>query len=167
MREKPLQNQYLKVPYRITPACAGKTVDMIPERYFYGDHPRVCGKNRYVCVHYSKSIGSPPRVREKLQGKKTLNVMNGITPACAGKTVIQMFQKLPLQDHPRVCGKNFGSSAIASKVPGSPPRVREKRFEKNQNYYDCRITPACAGKTQGLGFQTFSRQDHPRVCGKN
>ena len=30
-----------------------------------------------------------------------------------------------------------------------------------------RITPACAGKTDGSGDVTFTATDHPRVCGEN
>ena len=50
---------------------------------------------------------------------------------------------------------------------GSPPRVREKLAITAKHSGNCRITPACAGKT--LVYQGSYRLlwDHPRVCGKN
>ena len=30
-----------------------------------------------------------------------------------------------------------------------------------------RITPACAGKTLGIGRELYTAPDHPRVCGEN
>ena len=92
---------------RITPACAGKTYlevtfDDEPE-----DHPRVCGKNLQGDWSGAWETGSPPRVREKLTKGGRLQAINGITPACAGKTGAFLFLIKLLRDHPRVCGKNF------------------------------------------------------------
>ena len=50
----------------------------------------------------------------------------GITPACAGKTVIDFVSDSQSKDHPRVCGKNLSNFASFFDVVGSPPRVREK-----------------------------------------
>ena len=86
----------------------------------------MCGKNVYSNKLFQPSLGSPPRVREKLLRLIQILFQLGITPACAGKTLPKRSTIATDWDHPRVCGKNFGSSAIASKVPGSPPRVREK-----------------------------------------
>ena len=46
-----------------------------------------------------------------------------------------------------MCGKNFSVWIIKSELPGSPPRVREKRTIPTLYYCARRITPACAGKT--------------------
>ena len=71
------------------------------------------------------------------------------------------------EDHPRVCGKNLKRHGSMQKLPGSPPRVREKHITFHEVVTHCGITPACAGKTFPLPIQTPLRQDHPRVCGKN
>ena len=72
-------------------------------------------------------VGSPPRVREKLEE---------ITQAIAGTW-----------DHTRVCGKNLPDSNEIVWIVGSPPRVREKLDVPTCNGRTLRITPACAGKT--------------------
>ena len=92
---------------RITPACAGKTLYSVTSNSLARDHPRVCGKNHNLARLCLFFVGSPPRVREKpeligrpisLSGdhprvcgknfekiKRRLGI-DGITPACAGKT---------------------------------------------------------------------------------
>ena len=91
---------------RITPACAGKTVFLVQMMKHHQDHPRVCGKNTYSKINSLTSLESPPRVREKQHNQTTPELLDGITPACAGKTR-------------RVCNCNCD-------IAGSPPRVREK-----------------------------------------
>ena len=70
----------------ITPACAGKTIWARNTLRILRDHPRVCGKNLWVSTQPRSLLGSPPRVREKLLKQITLQALDGITPACAGKT---------------------------------------------------------------------------------
>ena len=71
-------------------------------------------------------MGSPPRVREKRSYSFEFLDLNGITPACAGKTSACGIKHLLIQDHPRVCGKNQEEKAKSFNEVGSPPRVREK-----------------------------------------
>ena len=70
-------------------------------------------------------------------------------------------------DHPRVCGKNIASAVENLCFMGSPPRMREKLETTDKKYKFLRITPAYAGKTFHFKNCFISRQDHPRVCGKN
>ena len=49
VREKLKLLLWLRFRCRITPACAGKTFELRFCLSFYGDHPRVCGKNCYFC----------------------------------------------------------------------------------------------------------------------
>ena len=147
VREKRLVDPLQYEMSRITPACAGKTYWLISYRLFFKDHPRVCGKNRCLRRERVCRLGSPPRVREKLKTCEINITCRGITPACAGKTLSQSKSHKSAWDHPRVCGKNAGSSAYSPwstedhprvcgkngrcnpqplKGRGSPPRVREK-----------------------------------------
>ena len=48
-----------------------------------------------------------------------------------------------------MCGKNVVAMLSVLLIPGSPPRVREKRYMTSSNEGLVRITPACAGKTNG------------------
>ena len=107
----------------------------------------MCGKNiNHQNVRF-KTVGSPPRVREKRSLFEYRRPCFGITPACAGKTLFLRWRV--------VC------------LPGSPPRVREKLALCECAWFCSRITPACAGKTT-VDDDTFVKVgDHPRVCGKN
>ena len=69
--------------------------------------------------------GSPPRAREGLKSKFTDHMKNGITPACAGRTLsLSSFTKSDW-DHPRVRGKDELQEIKQKKEAGSPPRARE------------------------------------------
>ena len=89
------------------------------------------------------------------------------SPACAGKTQTRIGSFVLLQDHPRVCGKNFQWTTKVKRYLGSPPRVREKRLSVTSFNSSVRITPACAGKTRAEALLEVVSQDHPRVCRKN
>ena len=72
----------------ITPAHAGKTAKGKVATLACGDHPRACGENAVEQQNESDSAGSPPRMRGKLHAAHTAGEPGGITPAHAGKTVL-------------------------------------------------------------------------------
>ena len=96
---------------RITPACAGKTLQAYERDINKKDHPRVCGENtfRLLSLHYLR--GSPPRVRGKHRASYCKTHLKRITPACAGKTGCIGEKFTAKQDHPRVCGENTSEMA--------------------------------------------------------
>ena len=51
--------------FRITPACAGKSIKCRAKFRFIWDHPRVCGEKCCTGVISAPITGSPPRVRGK------------------------------------------------------------------------------------------------------
>ena len=65
----------------------------------------MCGEKNIWVADVTTSIGSPPHVRGKAleNGGGSLDVR--ITPACAGKRLIQARHAVKRQDHPRVCGE--------------------------------------------------------------
>ena len=67
VREKLIYSQKENATHGITPACAGKTLQVLLSGNLAWDHPRVCGKNCWKQEDLSDSLGSPPRVREKRQ----------------------------------------------------------------------------------------------------
>ena len=70
-----------------------------------------------------------------------------ITPADAGKTILQHTRQQAEQDHPRGCGENMLLFMSLSPLVGSPPRMRGKLAVcRGDSVFD-RITPADAGKT--------------------
>ena len=75
-------------------------------------------------------------------------MLDGITPADAGKTHKARFNRQRKRDHPRGCGENDGRGRVGIFTPGSPPRMRGKRKDEITKFFEDRITPADAGKTQ-------------------
>ena len=127
----------------------------------------MCGKNYDLNAAQMRLLGSPPRVREKPRVTYPMRSPYRITPACAGKTRARNVIRQVLSDHPRVCGKNSSTMPTWSRLPGSPPRVREKLNTSLVCNILIRITPACAGKTTIILTLKKNMRDHPRVCGKN
>ena len=106
VRGKQQKRYYVHAGQRITPACAGKTLTLSNNSPQSQDHPRVCGENvkrLYTRFLYS---GSPPRVRGKPLLELYRRWSEGITPACAGKTLDSHSINDAIKDHPRVCGEN-------------------------------------------------------------
>ena len=152
--------------YRITPACAGKSLFRISCSSSARDHPRVCGEKLAVWATFFGLTGSPPRVRGKAIFLLLFHHFEGITPACAGKRGQGGDQGRCGRDHPRVCGekKRFGMDDLYFK--GSPPRVRGKAEVTFENFGKEGITPACAGKRLTAAAPNCLSRDHPRVCGE-
>ena len=70
-----------------------------------GDHPRVCGEKVFLSVPATSVLGSPPRVRGKVNFSILRLLPFRITPACAGKSPCICALIMALRDHPRVCGE--------------------------------------------------------------
>ena len=73
---------------RITPACAGTTTILLMISTSMEDHPRLCGDHNYSTVTDMLLEGSPPPVRGPHASKSFEQKYTGITPACAGTTII-------------------------------------------------------------------------------
>ena len=89
----------------ITPARAGKRLQISVVSMAGRDHPRACGEKFPLWFARWSILGSPPRVRGKVAGEVLLHPEAGITPARAGKRNAQVRKRLPGQDHPRACGE--------------------------------------------------------------
>ena len=72
--------------YRITPACAGRSVATLAAGLRDEDHPRVCGEKESADVLQARREGSPPRVRGEEGAALEQSLGGGITPACAGRS---------------------------------------------------------------------------------
>ena len=152
---------------RITPAGAGKTISLCPDRAIARDHPRRCGENSKKRLTGAKKVGSPPQVRGKLSAYAQIGQLQGITPAGAGKTRRQATLDDTAQDHPRRCGENSVALWAWRGSVGSPPQVRGKPDDRTVIIGTNGITPAGAGKTAaGQGGKGYT-EDHPRRCGEN
>ena len=89
MRERPTLIARIRALLRITPAYAGKTIMYSAQILADGDHPRVCGKDISISLLFFFLLGSPPRMRERRLKSIGYKVCDRITPAYAGKTIIE------------------------------------------------------------------------------
>ena len=152
--------------FRITPACAGKSLWRFPWRFFLQDHPRMCGEKIFSLLYSASDAGSPPHVRGKADVLDFLQFGFGITPACAGKRQNTGCKAVNQRDHPRMCGEKASFVLVVWSRAGSPPHVRGKGAGFTFVPLILRITPACAGKRRCKAASVWLYWDHPRMCGE-
>ena len=97
----------------ITPARAGKSVDIRFALGLLKDHPRACGEEGLTPHCDAPEIGSPPRVRGRVDFVLGGVDGAGITPARAGKSQGPPFFHRMCEDHPRACGEEASISSVA------------------------------------------------------
>ena len=150
----------------ITPAYAGKRIELDAIVDFVQDHPRLCGeKYGYYTIEVS-SLGSPPPMRGKTDRIHFVHHLSRITPAYAGKRPLTALENGRIWDHPRLCGEKLHSGSRFHNVHGSPPPMRGKGYlEPFYSIYH-RITPAYAGKSLRCKTTLSAVKDHPRLCGE-
>ena len=68
--------------------------------------------------------GSPPHARGTPYGYRGGLVFTGITPACAGNTLIDAILHEAIEDHPRMRGEHRVLTQKESTHLGSPPHAR-------------------------------------------
>ena len=86
MRGKAKPNPVMLSAIRITPAYAGKRNSLYLISFGGKDHPRVCGEKQPQRRRVRRLLGSPPRMRGKVERLLKMDPQNGITPAYAGKS---------------------------------------------------------------------------------
>ena len=91
---------------RIIPARAGPTYRGTTSGGTGSDHPRSCGANGQVRVHFNDAFGSSPLVRGQPHALQGLQVTGRIIPARAGPTHPGYGRTRTWPDHPRSCGAN-------------------------------------------------------------
>ena len=91
---------------RITPACAGKTDRSQIRVRLRSDHPRMRGEDESTSFVMRRSFGSPPHARGRRSKRRRTTLHSGITPACAGKTELNILTFPICQDHPRMRGED-------------------------------------------------------------
>ncbi len=111
----------------ITPAWAGKSRECRYALTNEWDHPRVGGEKQMERQAGRLWVGSPPRGRGKARGPRFFDVVGGITPAWAGKSI------------PAI--------GVPGASMGSPPRGRGKGHTGSERAGLGGITPAWAGKS--------------------
>ena len=117
------------VAQRITPAWAGKRLEIKGDVNDGGDHPRVGGEKVLISSRTRGTPGSPPRGRGKALEPFEHRPRQGITPAWAGKSSQTRSYCQLARDHPRVGGEKVAVCFTQNRVKGSPPRGRGKAYQ--------------------------------------
>ena len=91
---------------RIIPAYAGNTQRLTSKHWPPRDHPRICGEHQERGHTVRPSTGSSPHMRGTPYACALLVWTEGIIPAYAGNTVINITSYFPNRDHPRICGEH-------------------------------------------------------------
>ena len=151
----------------ITPACAGKTAVQTGSKSRSKDHPRMRGEDDEMLSTQKIKLGSPPHARGRRPGFERKALMQGITPACAGKTAVQTGSKSRSKDHPRMRGEDVRDPHKLGECEGSPPHARGRPMLDVHNEVNWWITPACAGKTSCMNARRTESPDHPRMRGED
>ena len=116
-------NPYVSSP-RITPACAGNTMEEFYKQNMTEDHPRLRGEYKPKFKIFKCSRGSPPLARG-IQGITRGKQHRGrITPACAGNTHSLSLSIRSSKDHPRLRGEYHQLFSQIRILIGSPPLAR-------------------------------------------
>ena len=147
MRGKALPFLQDTFPPGITPAYAGKRDGLDELRVLEKDHPRLCGEKSTFTSHILILPGSPPPMRGKAPFRAGWGRRCGITPAYAGKRRAYHHQQNAEGDHPRLCGEKYMIDTKKSPWEGSPPPMRGKVSQADQDERGNGITPAYAGKS--------------------
>ena len=167
MRGTRLRSPHSRRRIGIIPAYAGNTLDGAGERPRFRDHPRVCGEHPARTDAANLPDGSSPRMRGTLDVWLKPVDFQGIIPAYAGNTSIQLIVCFPPWDHPRVCGEHGGVAELLLCVEGSSPRMRGTHTSGNPAFCSRGIIPAYAGNTRSPTTWPKTCRDHPRVCGEH
>ena len=130
------------------------------------DHPRLRGEYHYICQTRTKRWGSPPLARGIQLWRQPSNLESGITPACAGNTLLLRTNETSSWDHPRLRGEYKNTKRNYKACLGSPPLARGILISASIIISNQRITPACAGNTTTAETRRPGTRDHPRLRGE-
>ena len=147
MRGKRRHSEQRRIPRRLIPAHAGKTLACDRGRSTRRAHPRACGENELILGNVSCPVGSSPRMRGK----------RGYSQSALARAMA----------HPRACGENLARPGHVSRKSGSSPRMRGKHHIEVDIVGSVRLIPAHAGKTSRTAEAWSPNRAHPRACGEN
>ena len=152
--------------YEITPACAGNTSSAVGSIPSSRDRPRLRGEYSVAISGKIYRMGSPPLARGIPHIRPAVRFLIGITPACAGNTLMICFSFNLSRDHPRLRGEYYFGYETVGINRGSPPLARGIRHRFFCSFPRSGISPACAVNTRFCAASEDSPWDHPRLRGE-
>ena len=114
------------------------------------------------------TVGSPPRVRGKVQPERDVQDAARITPAYAGKRKPPPDRHKNWGDHPRMCGEKLLISAYFRFKRGSPPADAGKSWRASKKPPGSSDHPRACGEKAGLWYTLYAKRGSPpRMQGKD
>ena len=150
----------------IIPAGAGNRSSMPVWTSSRWDHPRMRGEQMITSELKDSPGGSSPRARGAGVPPAHRHVAEGIIPACAGNSDLQIEVYIAVWDHPRVRGEQYEARVDDKGDLGSSPRARGTADIEARRDVAVGIIPACAGNSRTPWAPAAPRRDHPRVRGE-
>ena len=152
---------------RFTPAYAGK-IDWRRQDHRADEvHPRIRGEDFFVVSASGICVGSPPHTRGRLPDPERRGLLQGFTPAYAGKIAFGADHILTFRVHPRIRGEDPDSVDGVNCMMGSPPHTRGRFLRVSALRRLARFTPAYAGKILLMIFRCPPLWVHPRIRGED
>ena len=146
-RGKPGDRASDRLPRRLIPAHAGKTVRFRRLLARSRAHPRSRGENAMYSRARSPSTGSSPLTRGKLIAFDAIASTSRLIPVHAGKIKPKPWNASSTGAHPRSRGENFPDDCVHVGVTGSSPLTQGQRARLSGLGLPLRLIPTHAGKT--------------------
>ena len=151
----------------LTPAGAGRTMLFFSSWSVFWAYPRRCGENADSTGTRVQSMGLPPQVRGELSWTELARATGGLTPAGAGRTLVEKLHCHHGPAYPRRCGENAKHLYIEYMQAGLPPQVRGEHRPPTTPAGSSGLTPAGAGRTGNVWYPVTGDRAYPRRCGEN
>ena len=141
----------IRVRYRFTPTCVGKTVSgLLCLCWFVRFTPTCVGKTLFSNRIEVIIIGSPPRVWGKLYHHLDHQRGQSVHPhVCGENATTDLSTALGTRFTPTCVGKTPRARLVGRSVNGSPPRVWGKRREWRLRLPGCAVHPHVCGENSG------------------
>jgi len=149
-----------------TPACAGKSHRLPILIHRDRKYPRVRGEEHRGQHERELAWEIPPRARGRVMRMMISALLQGNTPACAGKRRPVAAAVWPAGKYPRVRGEEKRMIDQADSRLEIPPRARGRVSRSCFLSLLIGNTPACAGKSRHLTARDLLTRKYPRVRGE-
>ena len=166
-RGKPGDRASDRLPRRLIPAHAGKTVRFRRLLARSRAHPRSRRENAMYSRARSPSTGSSPLTRGKLIAFDAIASTSRLIPVHAGKIKPKPWNASSTGAHPHSRGENFPDDCVHVGVTGSSPLTQGQRARLSGLGLPLRLIPAHAGKTCFRGVRWLARWAHPHSRAEN
>ncbi len=150
----------------LTPARAGKASPSLGTGSSSWTHPRSRGEGPLTLCRFAASQDSPPLARGRHGRQDAGDLVQGLTPARAGKATGTPTCQTRTRTHPRSRGEGPTETSPCPAWRDSPPLARGRPVICLGAGVGQGLTPARAGKAGQGGIRLVHQWTHPRSRGE-